>query len=138
MRCDKFAFASHSHRYFEKSSHSYRIRNVKISFAFSHLSHSQNANLCEISTTIKIFWDHHRGLNFRLPFKQLKLLAVMPLWWLRVFDIIVIRLIFAYICHISRFFSSVSAACSNKYDEVFRKSSKHWIKWDFLNSQATT
>ena len=76
MRSDKFAFASHSHRDFQKSSHSHRIRIVKISFAFSH---SQNANLCEISTTIKIFWDHHRGLNFRLPFKQLKLLAVMPL-----------------------------------------------------------
>ena len=46
-RCDKFAFASHSHRYFENSSHSHRTCIIKISVAFSHLSHSHNANLCE-------------------------------------------------------------------------------------------
>ena len=35
-KCECDATNSHSHRDFEKSPHSHRIRNVKISFAFSH------------------------------------------------------------------------------------------------------
>ena len=74
MRCDKFAFASHSHRDFGKSSHSHRIRIVKISFAFSHFRIRTMRICAKFSLKLKYFRTIIPVWTFNFLLEQLKLL----------------------------------------------------------------